>query len=90
MTKVYRPTPKALGKGALEPTDRFIFTGPMEAVCFNDETRVIIEPFMLKSIDCHVQEDTKPFVPNLILTDSLKREYTKEQLDPITKLNILS
>jgi hypothetical protein len=89
MLKVYRPTAKALRRGGLKATDRFIFTGPREAICFNEETREIIEPFMLKTIDCFVQEDTHPFVPNLILTEALKREYTQEQLSPLAQLNIL-
>lgn len=83
MVQIYKPSPKGLrGRGPfggshLEPTDRFIFTGPRSAICYHAETGEVIEPFMFKSRDSYVTltNETPPAlrIPMDVWTGTLPR-----------------
>jgi hypothetical protein len=72
---IYKPTTKAIKRGALEPTDRLIFTKSNEAICFDVETRKVIEPWMRKTIDSHVMVDTTASANDLVIPEAVMRMY---------------
>ncbi len=72
---IYKPTAKAIKRGALEATDRFIFTKADEAICFNVLTRKVIEPFMRKTVDSHVAIDATASADDLVIPAVVIRMY---------------
>jgi len=73
--KIYKFNEKGLmASNSNEPTDRMIFTGPKTAICYNVETKELIEPFMNKSRDSFVVE-VDEMLPQLKVTEEVDRQY---------------
>lgn len=87
--QVFKPTAKGLRseRANLDPDDRFIFTGPREAICYNVTTGKIIEPFMIKSKDSFVEPVGDEVQPKLVLAAPVWRMYSrhKDKLEEMAK-----